>query len=165
MNGGVLSGFLATIYKIWIVGENPKCFEVFIDEKTQIMSPKSMVFNDILMFFKNALVFFYTKFNTVVNFLISRPNHIFAQKLIFLIDKNFKSLRVFSYDLDFSFCCQKTTQNTPIHCESFSVHEKLEFLKILWFIAWPPHMLFAMSRAKSWQTSTQTQVFYPGLLD
>ena len=78
MNGGVLSGFLATIYKIWIVGENPKCFEVFIDEKTQIMSPKSMVFNDILMIFKNALVFFYTKFNSKFPNFQTKP-HFFTK--------------------------------------------------------------------------------------
>ena len=34
INGGVLNGFLATTCNFWIVGENPKCFDEFIDEKS-----------------------------------------------------------------------------------------------------------------------------------
>ena len=48
---------------------------------------------------------------------------------------------VFSYDLENSCYCQKTTQNTPIHCESFSMQICFEFRKILGFIAWPPHII------------------------
>ena len=58
----------------------------------------------------------------------------------FLVDKNFKSLQVFPYDPEIEVSHQKTTQNIPIHCESTSGHEYLNFEKILGFIAWRFHM-------------------------
>ena len=54
---------------------------------------------------------------------------------IFLIDKNFKSLQVFSYDPDASSSFEKTAQHAPVACQSLSAHEKLKFWKIVWFIA------------------------------
>ena len=65
------------------------------------------------------------------NFVESLKNRdVSVHFFIFLIDKNLKTLRVFSYDPEFSYCCQKTTQNTPIHCESLSAHENYSDLKI-----------------------------------
>ena len=52
-----------------------------------------------------------------------------------------ESLRVFSYDPENSCYCQKTAQNTTIHCESFSVQMFSEFWKYLWFIAWTFHIV------------------------
>ena len=34
MNGGVLSGFLATTYIFWVIGKNPKVFDKKFDEKS-----------------------------------------------------------------------------------------------------------------------------------
>ena len=47
----------------------------------------------------------------------------------FLIDKFIKTLWVFSYDPENSYCCQKTTQNTLIRCEFTSVHENISDLE------------------------------------
>ena len=49
---------------------------------------------------------------------------------------------VFSYDPEISCYCQKTIQNTPIHCESNAVQIYSEFSKILGFIAWRFHIDF-----------------------
>ena len=78
--------------------------------------------------------------NSIVNFLISWQSENFLGKSRFLIEFFIKNLRVFSYDLENACTCQKTTQNTPIHCACSCGHEKLEFHKILGFIAWPPHI-------------------------
>ena len=34
MNGGVLSGFLATTCIFWVIGKNPKVFDKKFDEKS-----------------------------------------------------------------------------------------------------------------------------------
>ena len=60
--------------------------------------------------------------------------------LTFCHDFFMESLRVFSYDLENSCCCQKTTQNNPINCESDAVQMYSEFWEILGFIAWRFHM-------------------------
>ena len=64
------------------------------------------------------------------NFVESLKNRdVSVHFFIFLIDKNLKTLRVFSYDPEFSYCCQKTTQNTPIHCATTTAHENCSDLE------------------------------------
>ena len=48
MNGAVLSGFLTTTCNFWIVDENPKCFDEFIEEKSCQTSKDFQIWKDIL---------------------------------------------------------------------------------------------------------------------
>ena len=48
INGAVLSGFLATTCNFWIVGENPKCFDEFIEEKSCQTSGDFQIWKDFL---------------------------------------------------------------------------------------------------------------------
>ena len=48
VNGGVLSGFLATICNFWIVGENTKCFDEFTAEKVVKRPETSKFWKDLM---------------------------------------------------------------------------------------------------------------------
>ena len=75
-------------------------------------------------------------------------NDISSRFLTFLHRFFMESLRVFSYDLENSWYYQKTTQNTPIRCESHAVQIYSEFWEMLGFIAWRFHICSVLPSSK-----------------